>query len=134
MGILDVLQSGFRWADYEDHLPDLGDDDVSDDFGDKSLNKFYFNTDGMYKIVLDANALSFAAPLISIKFDHELKMHANPVYLMWQIEPGAGIRVVDVVSDAERSWTLFKDWLVRTSGRQIASRTSFDDLLRGLKS
>ena len=128
--ILNTSQEGYRWLDRQDAYPQEEDEGWSDSFGtDQHQHKFFFDPDGFYKIVLDPAILAFANPLLEMKFGNAVGGMA-PVYLMWEKCPAAGIPVVDIISDAERTWSMFKAWFERTSGRLTLKREEFSNLLK----
>lgn len=129
--ILNTDQEGYRWLDRQDQLPELSE--VSDSFGTEEYqHKFFFDPHGFYKIVLEPEILDFANPLIELKFE-EKPYGDTKVFLMWERQPGAGIAVEDIISDAERLWSMLKAWFERTTGRKLLKREEAAGLLSLLR-
>lgn len=129
--ILNTDQEGYRWLDRQDQLPDLTE--LSDSFGtDKYQHKFFFDPCGFYKIVLNPQILEFANPLLEMKFGEKPNGNSE-VFLMWEKQPGAGIAVEDIISDAERLWSMLRSWFERTTGRKLLKREDAAGLLSLLR-
>jgi hypothetical protein len=114
--------AGNRWISQADQLEKFRDSNPVDGCGVGSqMSLFYFDPDGFAQIKVSEAMLSFALPMIQLKFEQMIH-NIGDLWLCWQRKPADGLHVSDVIGDSERAWSLLRFYTSKLAGRQRAER------------
>lgn len=113
---------GHRWLSQSERLSHFDEREPVDGCGAGSqMSLFYFDPQGFAQIKVSEAMLSFALPMIQLKFEQMLH-NTGDLWLCWQRKPSEGLYVGDVIGDSERAWSLLKFYMSKLIGRQKADR------------
>jgi hypothetical protein len=112
--------AGYRWLNTVKGDVFDGKEPI-DVFGDsESSSELHYDLAGFFEIKFDKSVVAHIGHFLQFKFDTLVKR--QDVYLFWQKRPSSGITVDNILDDAERLWSVAKDYYKRSAGRAATRR------------